>query len=151
MLESADSSSISSSSESSTDTKMGSVDVCTVLLENSDTNPLALHTPDDQEGNVQQLQSDLCVVAATEQPQHRLVLPMLDIFEVDAVKNPKWSGERRTMFRRGPLDPHEVKTARQKETQYVWDMEVYEYATETEARARTGRNPVGWSVCEGAP
>ena len=46
------------------------------------------------------------------------------------------------MSSEGPLDPHEVKTARQKEMQYLWDREVYEYATEGEARARTGRNPV---------
>ena len=43
----------------------------------------------------------------------------------------------------GPLDPREVKAARQKELQYLWDMEVYEYSTEAEVRARTGRNPVG--------
>ena len=43
----------------------------------------------------------------------------------------------------GPLDPREVKAAHQKEIQYLWDMEVYEYSTETEARARTRRNRVG--------
>ena len=26
---------------------------------------------------------------------------------------------------------------------YAWDTELYEYSTEAEARARTGRNPVG--------
>ena len=41
------------------------------------------------------------------------------------------------------LDPNEVKITRQKEIQYLWDREVYEYSTEAEARARTGRNPVG--------
>ena len=35
------------------------------------------------------------------------------------------------------------KTARQKGAQYLWDGEVYEYATEAEARARTGPNPDG--------
>ena len=30
-----------------------------------------------------------------------------------------------------------------KEIQYFGDREVYEFATETEARARTGRAPVG--------
>ena len=43
----------------------------------------------------------------------------------------------------GPLDPREVKTAREEEIKHLWDMEVYEYSTEAEARARTGRNPVG--------
>ena len=43
----------------------------------------------------------------------------------------------------GTLNPREVKTAREKEIMYLWDMEVYEYSTEAEALARTGRNPVG--------
>ena len=42
-----------------------------------------------------------------------------------------------------PLDPREVKNAREKEIKYLWCMEVYEYFTEAEARARPGRNPVG--------
>ena len=41
------------------------------------------------------------------------------------------------------MDPREVKTARQKEIQYLWDMEVYEYSTEAESRTQTGRNPIG--------
>ena len=53
------------------------------------------------------------------------------------------NGKLKTTVRGGPLDPLEVKATRQKEIQYVWDMEVYEYSTEAEARARTGRNPVG--------
>ena len=43
----------------------------------------------------------------------------------------------------GPLDPHEVKNARENEIKYLWDMEVYEYSTDAEAWARTGRKPVG--------
>ena len=43
-----------------------------------------------------------------------------------------------------PLDPHEVRNAREKEIKYLWDMEVDEYFTEAEARARTGRKPVSW-------
>ena len=43
----------------------------------------------------------------------------------------------------GPLDPHEVKHARDKEIRCLWDMEVYEYSTEAEARARTGPKLVG--------
>ena len=40
----------------------------------------------------QQLQSDLCVAAATEQPQHRPSLPKLDVLAVDADVEPP-SGE----------------------------------------------------------
>ena len=43
----------------------------------------------------------------------------------------------------GPLDPREAKNACEKEVKYLWDMEVHEYSTEAEARARTGRKPVG--------
>ena len=47
----------------------------------------------------------------------------------------------------GPLDPREVKNAREKEMKYLWDMEVYEYSTEAEARARTGHVTVRvWCV-----
>ena len=42
----------------------------------------------------------------------------------------------------GPLDLHEVKAARQKEIQYLWDLEVYEYSIEAESRTRTGRNSI---------
>ena len=42
------------------------------------------------------------------------------------------------------MDPREVKTAREKEKKYLWNMEVYECSTEATARARTGRNPVGF-------
>ena len=41
------------------------------------------------------------------------------------------------------MDPRDVRTARQKEIQYSWDMEVCEYSTEAESRTRKGRNPVG--------
>ena len=41
------------------------------------------------------------------------------------------------------MDPHEVKNTREKEMKYLWNMEVYEYSTDAEARARTGRKPVG--------
>ena len=47
------------------------------------------------------------------------------------------------MSRAGPLDPHEVKNAREKDIKYLWDMEVNEYSTGAEAQARTERNPVG--------
>ena len=91
----------------------------------------------------QQLQSDFCVVAATEQPQHRPPLPKLDFFAVDAFAEPRVEWEAEDDVKGGPLDPQEVKTARQKVIQCVWDREVYEYATEAASRTRTGRNPVG--------
>ena len=59
------------------------------------------------------------------------------------MKNHLRSGKQRTTSRVRPLDPGEVKNAREKEIKYLWDMEVYEYSTEVEARARTGCNPVG--------
>ena len=92
----------------------------------------------------QHLHSVLCVVASTEQPKQRLLLPKLDILAVDTDAEPQVEWEAEDDVRGGPLDPHEVKTARQKEIQNLWDREVYEYATEAEARARTGRNPVGF-------
>ena len=36
----------------------------------------------------------------------------------------------------GPLDPQEIKIARQEEIQYLWDHEVYEYST---GRPQIGR------------
>ena len=42
-----------------------------------------------------------------------------------------------------PHDPREVKTVSEKDLKFLWDVEAYEYSTEAEARARTGRNPVG--------
>ena len=98
----------------------------------------------------EQLQSDVCVVAATEQPQHRPPLPKLDILAFDADEEPKvqWGGGGRCQGWGGPLDPHEVQTVRPKEIQYLRDREVYEYATETEARARAGRNPVGLKLID---
>ena len=59
------------------------------------------------------------------------------------MKNPpvEWDAEGDVKGR--PLDPHELKAARQKDIQYLWDRKLYEYATEVEAPARTGRNTVG--------
>ena len=91
----------------------------------------------------QQLQSDLCVAVATEQSPHRPSLPKLDILAVDADEETQVEWEQEDDVKGGPLNPVEVKIARQKEIQYLWDREVYEYATEAQARARTGRNPVG--------
>ena len=89
----------------------------------------------------QQLQSDLCAAAAKDQPQHRPLLPKLVSVDQDEELQEEWEAE--DDVEGGSLDPHEVKTARQKEIQCVWDREVYEYSTEAESRPRTGRNPVG--------
>ena len=91
----------------------------------------------------QQLQSDLCVAGTSNPPQTRLTLPKLDILAVDADRGLSEEWEAEDDVKGGPLDPREVKIAREKEIKYLWDMEVYEYSTEAEARARTGRNPVG--------
>ena len=91
----------------------------------------------------QQLQSDLCAAGATDPPQHRHPLPKLDILAVDEDEEPLKEWEAEDDVKVGPLEPHEVKAARQKEIQYLWDMKVYEYSTEAESRARTGRKPVG--------
>ena len=90
----------------------------------------------------QQLQSDLCVAAAKDQPQHRPRLPKLDILAVDLDEELLEECEAEDDVKGGPLDPNEVKRVGEKEMKYLWDMEVYEYSTEAEARARTGRNPV---------
>ena len=70
-------------------------------------------------------------------------MPKLDILAVDADQGLSEEWEAEDDFKGGPLDPREVKIARENEIKYLWDMEVYEYSTEAEARARTGRNPVG--------
>ena len=91
----------------------------------------------------QQLQSDLYVAAAKDQPQHRPLLPKLEILAVDPDEELQEEWEAEDDVTGGPLDPHEVKNAREKEIKYLWDVKVYEYSTEAEARARTGRKPVG--------
>ena len=96
----------------------------------------------------EQLQSDVCVVAATEQPQHRPPLPKLDILAFDADEEPKVQWGPEDDVKGGPLDPHAVQTVRPKEMQYLWDREVYEYATKPEARSRMGRNPVGLKLID---
>ena len=78
----------------------------------------------------QQLQSDLCVAGNSDPLQHRPPLPKLDILAVDADEEPPEEWEAEDDIKGRPLDPREVKTARQKEIQYLWDMEVYEYSTE---------------------
>ena len=91
----------------------------------------------------QQLQSDLCAAGATDPLQHRPLLPKLDILAVDQDEEPPEEWEAEDDVKGGPLDPREVKNASDKKIRYLWDREVYEYSTEAQARARTGRNPVG--------
>ena len=91
----------------------------------------------------QQLQSDLCAAGATDPPQHRPPLLKLDILAVDEDEEPLEEWKADDDVKGGPLDPREVKAARQQEIQYLWDMKVYEFSTEAESRARTGRKPVG--------
>ena len=65
----------------------------------------------------QQLQSDLSVAGTTDPLQHRLPVPKLDILEVDADETQPEEGEAEDDVKGGPLDPREVKAARQKEIQ----------------------------------
>ena len=62
----------------------------------------------------QQLKSDLSAVGTTDQPQHRLPLPTLEILVLDAdeTQPEEWEAEEDVMG--GPLDPREVKAARHK-------------------------------------
>ena len=78
--------------------------------------------------------------------QHRPPLPKLEILAVDADEEPLEEWEAEDDVKGRPLDPREGNFASEKEIKYLWDMEVYEYSTEAEARARTGRNPVGPQV-----
>ena len=57
----------------------------------------------------QQLQSDLCVAAAKDQPQHRPLLPKLDILAVDPDEEFLEEWEAEDDVKGGPLDPREVK------------------------------------------
>ena len=70
----------------------------------------------------QQLQSDLCCRSGEEPAAtHRPLLPKLHILAVDADEEPQQEWEPEDDVKGGPLDPHEVKAARQKEIQYLWD------------------------------
>ena len=57
--------------------------------------------------------------------QHRPPLPKLDIFAVDADEEPPEEWEAEDDVKGTPLDPREVKTAREIEIKYLRDMEVY--------------------------
>ena len=91
----------------------------------------------------QHLRSDLGVAGNSDPLQHRPSLPKLDILATDADEELPEEWETENDVKGAPLGPREVKTAREKEIRYLWDMEVCEYSIEAEARSRTGRNPVG--------
>ena len=80
------------------------------------------------------------MLQSTDQPDYRLPLPKLGVL---AGEEPRQEWEAEDDVKGGPLDAHEAKNAFDKEIKYLWDMEVYEYSNEAEARARTRRNPVG--------
>ena len=89
----------------------------------------------------EQLLSNLCAVGTTDPPQHRLFLPKLDMLAVDADEEPPKEWEAEDYVKCGPVDPCEVKIARQKDIKYWWDMQVHMYPIVAESRTRTGRNP----------
>ena len=94
----------------------------------------------------QQLQLDLCAAAAKDQPQHRPLLPKLDILAVDQDEELQEEREAEDDVKGGPLDSHEVKNcSSERKYRYLcctvrWTSD----STEAESRTRTGRNPVGF-------
>ena len=185
----------SSSSESSTDTEMGLVDVCTILCDNSEAEsrervtgkPVAVFAEGRREGGRVTLDltkwdfnkadcrtrcrklvdnsKPLLLMGSPidsdgeDEEQTRAVLHLAficELYEIQVregryffthIRTPQRVGARgweaEDDVKGGPLNPHEVKTAPEKEIKYLWDMEVCESSTEAEARARTGRKPVG--------
>ena len=91
--------------------------------------------PNDYERNSQHSESDLSATGTTDPTQHRLSLEFLAV-DGDETPPEEWEAEDDWTHVRSKLV---VK----KEIQYLWDVEVYGYSTEAEARAQTGRNPVG--------
>ena len=67
----------------------------------------------------QQLHSDLCAAGTTDPPQHRPPLPKLDILAVDSDEEQLEEWEAEDDAKGGSFDPHEVKTARSNEIQYL--------------------------------
>ena len=107
---------------------------------------LVFCAPNDHECNVPTIAIRSVCCWNLEPTATRLTLPKLDILAVDADQGLSEEWEAEDDVKGGPLDPREVKIAREKEIKYLWDMEVYEYSTEAESRARTGRSPVGLKV-----
>ena len=60
--------------------------------------------------------------------QHRQPLPKLDILAVGTHEEPPGVGEAEDDVKGGPLDTRDVKAARQKKLQYLWDTEVYDHS-----------------------
>ena len=56
-----------------------------------------------------QLQSDLCAATAKDQPQHRPLLPKLDVLAVDPDEELQEEWEAEDDVKGGPSDAHEVK------------------------------------------
>ena len=67
--------------------------------------------PNDYESNVRAITVGP-VAAAKDQPQHRPLLPKLDILAVDPDEELQEEWEAEDDVKGGPLDPHEVKNAR---------------------------------------
>ena len=78
--------------------------------------------PNDYDATFQQLLSNLCAVGTTDPPQHRLFLPKLDMLAVDADEEPPEEWEAEDYVKCGPVDPCEVKIARLKDIEYLWDI-----------------------------
>ena len=68
----------------------------------------------------QQLQSDLRVARTSDPLQQRQPLPKLDIPDVNADEEPHEEWEAEDDVKGGPLDPRDVKNAREKEIKYLW-------------------------------
>ena len=80
--------------------------------------------PNDHECNVPAITIRPGVAGTSDPLQHRPPLPKLDILAVDADEELLEEWEAEDDVKEEPLDPREVKTAREKEIKYLWDMEV---------------------------
>ena len=85
---------------------------------------LVQRAPNDHECNVPAITVGSVFAAAKDQPQHRPLLPKLDILAVNPDEELQEEWEAEDDVKGGSLDPREARVARQKEIQYLWDMEV---------------------------
>ena len=91
-----------------------------------------------------QWRSDLGVAGTSDPLQHRPPLPKLDIQAVDADEEPPEEWEADDDVKGRTLgSPMKSKLPVRRKQSICRDTEVYEYSTEAEARAQTGRNKVG--------
>ena len=90
----------------------------------------------------QQLRSDLDVAGTSDPLQHRPLLTKLDILAVDADDEPleEWEAEDVSSWDHWIHEKSKLPVRRKQSICGTW---MYEVSTEAEARARTGRNPVG--------